>query len=392
MQFGMAEFRSMVHGLVAETRRMLMEDLLFGKRGEDVPAVPWHTLRDNPVDNRPGWSFLQDQRSQLPVNGQMWLFDRVGQDEATQARFIRPGTGMVPDRKGIEGYMSQIVEYREKLLVLMHITGGQPARSPEILSVRHSNTAKGEHRNTFIEDGMVVFATRYHKGYALSGDVKIIHRYLPREVGELVVWYLWLVLPFQQDIEALAWQKKAMSAHMWPADPSGKKWTSERMRRAMKRESVVGLGQELTIQAYREVAIGISRKYMRGSTTFRMDEEDEDGDWNEDEGAAIADEQAGHTSHIAGMIYARGVMEQSGVVASKRQRFRASSITWHRFLGFASSREQAVAGRGAKRTAAPFEVETEEARVDRWKKLRTTDVEEQLSRLYGEGAKLIQID
>ncbi|TKA21627.1 hypothetical protein B0A49_14016, partial [Cryomyces minteri] len=82
---------------------------------------------------------------------------------------------------------------------------------------------------------------------------------------------------------------------------------------------MAGLGQELTIQAYREVAIAISRRYMRGSTTFRMDEEDEDGDWNEDEGAAIADEQAGHTSHIAGMIYARGVMEQSGVVASKRQ-------------------------------------------------------------------------
>ena len=34
---------------------------------------------------------------------------------------------------------------------------------------------------------MVVFAMRYHKGYNVSGDVKIIHRYLPREVGELVV-------------------------------------------------------------------------------------------------------------------------------------------------------------------------------------------------------------
>ena len=48
----------------------------------------------------------------------------------------------------------------------------------------------------FIEDGMVVFVTRYHKGYEVKGDVKIIHRYLLREVGELVVWYLWLVLPF----------------------------------------------------------------------------------------------------------------------------------------------------------------------------------------------------
>jgi hypothetical protein len=37
---------------------------------------------------------------------------------------------------------------------------------------------------------MVVYVTRYHKGFHLSGDVKIIHRYLPREVGELVVRYI----------------------------------------------------------------------------------------------------------------------------------------------------------------------------------------------------------
>jgi hypothetical protein len=57
----------------------------------------------------------------------------------------------------------------------MHITGRQPARGPEIISVRHSNTVKGGHRNIFIKDGIVVFATRYYKGYNVSGDVKIIY-------------------------------------------------------------------------------------------------------------------------------------------------------------------------------------------------------------------------
>ncbi len=70
----------------------------------------------------------------------------------------------------IEVYMHQVVEYREKLLVLIHITSGQPARAPELLSVRHSNTIKREHRDVFVEDGLVVLVTRYHKGYAISGD------------------------------------------------------------------------------------------------------------------------------------------------------------------------------------------------------------------------------
>jgi hypothetical protein len=69
----------------------------------------------------------------------------------------------------------------------MHITGGQPARGPEILSIQHSNTIKGGHRNIFIENSIVVFITRYYKRYNVSSDVKIIYRYLPREVSELVV-------------------------------------------------------------------------------------------------------------------------------------------------------------------------------------------------------------
>ena len=80
--------------------------------------------------------------------------------------------------------------------MLTHMAGGQLARGPEIMSIRHSNTVKGGHRNIFIEDGMVVFVTRYYKGYSVSGDVKIIYWYLPREVGELLVYYMWLVLLF----------------------------------------------------------------------------------------------------------------------------------------------------------------------------------------------------
>jgi hypothetical protein len=37
---------------------------------------------------------------------------------------------------------------------------------------------------------MVTFATAYHKGFHISNNVKIIHQYMPREVGELVIWYI----------------------------------------------------------------------------------------------------------------------------------------------------------------------------------------------------------
>ncbi|KAF7566054.1 hypothetical protein PtrM4_143740 [Pyrenophora tritici-repentis] len=241
-------------------------------------------------------------------------------------------------------------------------------------------------RNIFIEDGMVVFVTRYHKGYKVSGDVKIIHRYLPREVGELVVWYMWLVLPFQQRLEALVWEKEAVSSHMWPADPSGRKWTTDRLREALKRESRIAMGQEWTFAGYREMAIGISRRFLRGSTAFQADEGEENKEWAEEQaGDSIADEQAGHTSHVAGLVYARGIMEQSGAVADRRQQFRASSTDWHRFLGFQAGLDDQR--RSSKRKRAPFESEADEARVDRWQRLRKMDARAQLKRMMGEEAK-----
>lgn len=87
---------------------------------------------------------------------------------------------------------------------MVHVTAGQPARAPELLSIQHTNTVNSRRRNIYIEDGMVTFATVYHKGFHVSNDVKIIHRYVPREVGELVIWYMWLVVPFINQMSA--WQ------------------------------------------------------------------------------------------------------------------------------------------------------------------------------------------
>ncbi|KAF2813646.1 uncharacterized protein BDZ99DRAFT_381559, partial [Mytilinidion resinicola] len=63
----------------------------------------------------------------------------------------------------------------EKLIILIYILGGQLVQEPKVLSVRHSNIVKGGHYNIFIEDSIVVFITRYYKGYIVSSNIKIIY-------------------------------------------------------------------------------------------------------------------------------------------------------------------------------------------------------------------------
>ncbi|KAF1807959.1 hypothetical protein P152DRAFT_499608, partial [Eremomyces bilateralis CBS 781.70] len=84
-QFSMAQFRGMVHGLLFETRQIMAELLFCTNDGAgDMPIVPWELLRDDPTNGRPGWNFLQDQRTRFPVNGETWLFDRISEHEAIE--------------------------------------------------------------------------------------------------------------------------------------------------------------------------------------------------------------------------------------------------------------------------------------------------------------------
>jgi len=107
--------------------------------------------------------------------------------------------------------------------VLMHMTGGQPARTPEILGLRMWNTENGGVRNIFIDNGVVCFVTMYHKGFTRTNTPKIIHRYILREVGTLFVWYQWLVLPFWQKVQGLTTGKTRPSPFLWAAEVVGAK-------------------------------------------------------------------------------------------------------------------------------------------------------------------------
>ncbi|KAK5677284.1 hypothetical protein LTS10_010473 [Elasticomyces elasticus] len=220
----------------------------------------------------------------------------------------------------------------------MHITGGQPARGIEILSCCYRNTAAGSHRNVFVEDGQVVFVTKYYKGVEITGDVKIIHRYL--------------------------------------LQPDGRKWTTDRMKGELQRVSTKALGQSISVAAYREIAIAVSRQ----DSAFQRDNEDENIEARIDsiDGDA-ADEQATHSPHIAGLIYARDVMELVGSSGDRRRRFRKVSEDWHRFLGFESTAVKDERQGPTKRKWCRFEGDAEDKQVRRRARLRRMDAQAELS-------------
>lgn len=297
-----------------------------------VPRLALVELADDPTNNRRGWNFLQDHRTRaaLPTTGEQWLMDRVVATDWLRAEWVgvRPHDHQVMwHTTVVDAYLGQVDQFLERLLLLMHLTAGQPARATELLGIRHSNTVCGQHRNLFIEHGVVSLVTAYHKGYSMTGSTKIIHRYLPAEVSELVVYYLWLILPFARAVQALAHgTRQARSPFLWPRGPNlaAGAWDSGRLRGVLQREAHIHLQTKLNVISWRHAAIAISRAHLQCGG-FKRDYSADDG---------LIDQQAGHGSWAAGTVYARGLQEAPGHIQARRVQYRAISREWHAFLGF----------------------------------------------------------
>ena len=335
ISFSMSDFRGFLHGLVHSTRTILYDEILFRSitKSRDIPEIPWEKIHENPLDNTPFSNFLHNPQSDLDISRpQDWLFNRISLNIDLISRFEIPGEDFHWNLKRLETYFESISLFIEKLLILIHISGGQPARAPEILSLQYSNSIKSGLRNIFYENGLICFVTYYHKGYSISNSTKIIHRYLPREIGELLVYYLWLIVPFLQRIYQDQGSNRVFSPYLFQKislnRSRAKSITSDDLRRIFKRETQIGLGFTINPSQYRHLAIGIARKFLKKEIRFENDDFDYDNNDHEDQDYLddIIDLQAGHSTRISGLVYARGILDRSGEIASQKSRFREISL------------------------------------------------------------------
>ena len=199
---------------------MLFDDLLFQKIESKLKKVSlwrisWSKLRNNFIDKQKRWNFIQNERNTWNIeNLETWLWRRI-ENTFVQKKFVQLiNPKMQWQQKEIDNYIKQIVEFREKLLILMHFTSDQSTRASKILNVRYCNTTRKKHRNIFVKNKLIVFVTQSHKKYSMKKNVKVIHRYLSQEMKMLLIYYLLLILSFQQRLKLTIWKKKSISTFL----------------------------------------------------------------------------------------------------------------------------------------------------------------------------------
>ena len=132
------------------------------------------------IKDQCGFSLMQEPLNRIE-EGYRWMLSLV--------KLITPDKKLVKDdgewdrKKSLE-YLNKKKRFLELLMAAMHLTGGQPARGPELGSIKFRNSAFSL-RNFFIMRGNRFYVTEYHKARASTQYSYFIARYLPRRVSEL---------------------------------------------------------------------------------------------------------------------------------------------------------------------------------------------------------------
>lgn len=191
----MTGWRELLANQIKKATNLLEGPLLFD--AGDNPQRPRPRVRDMqdvPSQTRPSYSFVDERRNGLQPHAR-WLYHRVFDVDAVRERFIHQveGSNRITWRsRAIAAYLREVESFLEHLLLLMHLTAGLPARAPELLSIRHCND--GSRRNVMIHDGRIMILTGYHKMQYATGS-RLVARFLPEPVGDLLLSYLAMVLP-----------------------------------------------------------------------------------------------------------------------------------------------------------------------------------------------------
>jgi hypothetical protein len=385
-----SRFRTMAQGIVVEAAQVLWEQLLWVGEKEDKQesarlSAELAAIQDDVTIVRRGVSFLSPARLQ---EGEKWMLKRLASVPAARRLHKQRGStvereeesgeesGERDSRRSVQWRLQEVrrhlwhmERFLELLCLAVHIAGGQPARGPELLSVRWRNGVLQD-RNLYVIDGQVALVTRYHKTQFQWDKPKVIVRFLPKAIGKLTAAYLLYVRPLRALLQSALGKPLSASVtdYLW-ADERGP-WETDRVTHTMTLESAKWLGTRLTVQEYRHTAVGIERevvgeRFAAGYRTqiARGGGMAEEGEGSSDEnGEDPVELQNGRTTAIGTVAYAVRADLVQGLSTRSIGVFRTLSYTWHAFLSFAQAEREPPAllkatGQGIPiRASAPYTV------------------------------------
>ncbi|KAL8679402.1 MAG: hypothetical protein Q9186_004313 [Xanthomendoza sp. 1 TL-2023] len=323
--------KEMIHKTLEEAQMQMYGSLVFQNYSYLATRDPLG-LSDNLQWGNNGFSFVH-----WPGNNLSRGEERVCEWASTTGKwsaFVNQGEDWILNKGEIKRYQEAVEKWLDLFLVLCHLTQGQPARGTELFSLKWKNTVNTA-RGFYVMDGTIMTVTEYHKGQNRQQAPRMLARFLPAAIGQLLVAYLSDVLPFLSFLlEAAGMDNPTSSPFMWTT--KGKASETKRLTSALVRCTKEHLGVEVGTQNWRHIACAIARDKLKDGNPLDLDLEDED-EW-------VFDAQAGHSGAIASAHYAVRSDMLHGLTTDSTMKFRKASQLWHNFWGLTSKTSERLGG------------------------------------------------
>ncbi|CAA9965124.1 RecQ family helicase [Pyrenophora teres f. maculata] len=327
----LTHFCHMAQQLVARAEDMLWQELMWVPRTEDRFTIPLADIVDDVSLARQGESFVTRPQNKLSHGLQSML---TWAQQRERGRRLQSDDGVWSHAR-VKRYLRQVDRFLELLLLGVHITSGQPGRGPEITSIRHRNSFLQD-RNIYVVDGQVMTVVRYCKSQAQWDKPKVVPRYLPARLGQVMAVYLVYLQPFCEYLRVHVLGGPTTD-YVW-ADNQGP-WNTDRLTRLLKRETGKALGMQLNTQRYRHTAVGIGRVVVGDNFSKGYQDDVGEGDdvqVDDDETLESALElQNARTTRVGVGHYGVRLDIVQHLSVRSMNTFRPLSMAWHRFLGLA---------------------------------------------------------
>ena len=329
------------HQLQAATV-LMQEDLCFGV--QDVPTFEPGKLVDNWDASSPGQSFLTDSRnSSYITEGQSWLFNQLQQKPELLQLLCnsKRSSGTTAPWKlsstAVARYEASRQRFLEHMMVLLHLSSGQPARRPEILGIRWCNR-QADKRNLFIHDGYLLFILTYHKSLNMTSSSRFPVRFVLPEAGQLLLQYLILIRPFCNWLVEETGSPCTVSEYLWHNQTTI--WSEDKMTRILRSHTAKAIGVPLTVQTWRQLAVGIAiKKFSRKGCQLDLDLDlnaERDASLEQASETGLASNmpeavhwQASHTPRTGNAVYGGTVNFSQGLTDAGLQEYLHASQLWH---------------------------------------------------------------
>lgn len=337
-------FKTMVHNILQEAEDLLWQDLMFTEEKEARFTIDLMKIIDDMSTTKLGSSFITDHRNHLGEGFQFILTQIQGSEKLRKLML----SGKSLNKAGVKQYRKQVKRFQEYLFMLIHITGGQPARGTEISSILRRDSMVSD-RNIFVLGGQVCVITQYHKSMAITDQEKVIPRWLPAKVGQLTVIFLVYVQAFMDATNAVL---KDQTICDWLWTHKSQPWETVKLSDIFGRETESRMGVRLTMRTYRHVAVAFSRDIVhQNQYSFEKEVQDQSEDeLHEEEWAPSL--QTGHSSKVRSQSYAVLPNVLRKVTSNSLDIFRGVSNAWHVWLGLV---EDSESGRRAGKRRARSE-------------------------------------